>query len=109
MRRYVSGAVLAGAIAFVLSGAAAFAADEPKSDGHPHKWLAIEKSMYDLVSDGFDLVTVVYDTSSAGAKMDPPDVHYFLQKEHEVARCDFRKREDTSYYWCYMLTAPGGP
>jgi hypothetical protein len=109
MRRWLSYTALAGIAGFLWSSAAALAADEPKSEGHPHKWVVVEKSMYDLVSDGFDLITVAYDTSSVGPKMEPPDVHYFLQKEHEIARCDFRKREETSYYWCYMLSKPGAP
>jgi hypothetical protein len=107
MRDCFRRAILAAVL--LLPGAAALAADEPKSEGHPHKWVAIEKSMYDLVSDGFDLVNVVYEPPRGSAATDLPEVHYFLQKEHEVARCDFRKREDTSYYWCFMLTKPGAP
>jgi hypothetical protein len=109
MRRWLSYAVTAGVAGLLLSNATTLAADEPKSEGHPHKWVAVDKSLYDLVSDGFDLVTVVYDTSGAGPKTDPPEVHYFLQREHEVARCDFHKREDTSYYYCFTLGKPGGP
>jgi len=50
--------------------------------------------------------TVVYDPSAADPKSGTPAVHYFLQKGPQVARCDFRLRGQTSYYWCAELTAP---
>jgi hypothetical protein len=74
------------------------------SEGQPHKWeAATNKSMYDFVADGFELKSVTYDTSVLGPQSDSPDVHYFLQKGADLVRCDFRKRDQTSYYWCYRL------
>jgi hypothetical protein len=78
----------------------------PVSEGHPHKWQTIDKSLYDLVADGYKLVTVVYDSAATG-QTDTPDVHYFLDKGTMVARCDFRKRGETSFYWCYQLAKAG--
>jgi hypothetical protein len=82
--------------------------DEPTSEGHPHKWQVIDKSLYDVMQDGFDLAAVVYDTAGIGQSQ-VPDVHYFLQKGGELVRCDFRRREATSYYWCYALTKAHQP
>jgi len=80
---------------------------QPASEGHPHKWQTIDKSMFDLVADGYKLVTVAYDSSQTGAGAEP-DVHYFLEKGSIVARCDFRKRDTTSFYWCYQLAKASG-
>jgi hypothetical protein len=99
-------AVTAGIVGLAL-GAGALA-QQPASEGHPSKWQANDKSLYDLVADGFKLVTAVYDTSHATGESDP-DVHYFLQKDKILARCDFRKRGDTSFYWCYQLAKPNTP
>ena len=79
---------------------------EPASEGHPHKWVTVEKSLFDFLSEGFELKAVVYDASEIGAKPDVPDVHYFLQKSIQLVRCDFRKRDQTSYYWCAQLARP---
>ena len=79
----------------------------PTSEGHPHKWQTIDKSLYDLVTDGYQLVTVVYDGAATGPT-DTPDVHYFLEKGNVVAKCDFRKRGETSFYWCYQLAKASG-
>ena len=74
------------------------------SEGQPHKWEVIaNKSMYDFVSRGFELKAVAYDTSLLEPQSDSPDVHYFLQKGSDLVRCDFLKRDQTSYYWCYKL------
>ncbi|HVH78763.1 MAG TPA: hypothetical protein VM782_05190 [Stellaceae bacterium] len=81
-------------------------AGQPTAEGHPHKWQTTDKSLYDLVSDGYKLVSVVYDNAAPG-QSDTPDVHYFLEKSNTVARCDFRKRGDTSFYWCYQLAKAG--
>src|SRR6516164_1922347 len=89
----------------VLGGAASA---EPTSEGHPHKWLAVEKSLADFVADGFELRTVVYDTSETNPRAEP-DVHYFLQKGTILVRCDFRKRDQSSIYWCYQLTVATQP
>jgi hypothetical protein len=78
----------------------------PASEGHPHKWQTTDKSLYDLISDGYKLVTVVYDSAATGPT-DTPDVHYFLEKGNTIARCDFRKRGDTSFYWCFQLAKSG--
>jgi len=94
-----------GAFGLILGGATAA---QPTSEGQPHKWLAVEKSLADFVTDGFELKTVVYDTSETVLKAEP-DVHYFLQKGTTLARCDFRKRGQKSIYWCYQLTAPNKP
>jgi hypothetical protein len=51
------------------------------------------------------LKAVVYDPSGADPKTGTPAVHYFLQKGPKLARCDFRLRNQTSYYWCAELTA----
>jgi hypothetical protein len=101
MRRWFLAAVAAGAIGLSLGGAAA----EQTSEGHPHKWLAVEKSLADFIADGFTLRSVVYDTSETAPQAEP-DVHYFLQKRTALVRCDFRKRGQASIYWCYRLTAP---
>ena len=83
---------------------------EQLSEGQPHKWEAVpNKSMYDFVSDGFELKSVAYDTSVLGPQSDLPDVHYFLQKGTDLVRCDFRKRNQTSYYWCYKLVKASQP
>jgi len=82
------------------------AAAQPVSEGHPHKWVTVEKSLFDFLTEGFELKAVVYDTSEIGAKPDAPDVHYFLQKSIQLVRCDFRKRDQTSYYWCAQLARP---
>ena len=81
---------------------------QPTSEGEPHKWLAVEKSLADFVADGFELKTVVFDASKTLPKAEP-DVHYFLQKGATLVRCDFRKRDQTSIYWCYQLVAPKKP
>ena len=80
---------------------------EPKSEGHPHKWETVDRSMADFLNDGFEVKSVVYDTAETGVK-ELPDVHYFLQKKAELVRCDFRKRGETSSYWCARLAAPHG-
>ena len=81
-------------------------AGQPTSEGHPSKWQASDKSFFDLISDGYRLVTVAYDSSQTGAGAEP-DVHYFLEKGNIVAKCDFRKRGETSFYWCYQLAKAG--
>jgi len=108
MRQWWSCATMAGSFALVLGvGASAQTpVGQPTSEGHPHKWQTTDKSLYDLVSDGYKLVTVAYDTAATGAT-DTPDVHYFLEKGTTVARCDFRKRGETSFYWCYQLAKAG--
>ena len=60
--------------------------------------------MADYINDGFDLKAVVYEP--AETKSAEPDVHYFLQKKTQLVRCDFRKREATSIYYCALLTKP---
>jgi len=79
---------------------------QPTSEGHPSKWQASDKSFFDLISDGYRLVTVAYDSSQTGPGAEP-DVHYFLEKGNIVAKCDFRKRGETSFYWCYQLSKAG--
>jgi hypothetical protein len=79
----------------------------PTSEGHPSKWQTIDKSLYDLVTDGYKLVTVVYDSAATGPT-DTPDVHYFLEKGNILAKCDFRKRGEASFYWCSQLAKAGG-
>jgi hypothetical protein len=106
MRCWRSGMVLASAFIAALCVAGAHA-QQPTSEGHPHKWIIVDKSMADLVADGYELKTVVYDTSETAPKAEP-DVHYFLQKGTSVVRCDFRKREEASIYWCSQLTAGKG-
>ena len=108
MRRWQWYAVIA-AILGLLGAAGAQAqtpVGQPTSEGHPSKWQTIDKSLYDLVSDGYKLVTVAYDTAATGPT-DNPDVHYFLEKGNIVAKCDFRKRGETSFYWCYQLAKVG--
>ncbi|HTQ33662.1 MAG TPA: hypothetical protein VMI30_05795 [Stellaceae bacterium] len=80
---------------------------QPASEGHPSKWQVIDKSFYDLVTDGYKLVTVVYDSSQTGPGAEP-DVNYFLEKGNVVAKCAFRKRHETSFYWCYQLAKASG-
>jgi hypothetical protein len=117
MRCSWSYAVVAGVVGLALSGVPGLGpkivpgafAQQAASEGHPHKWQANDKSLYDLVADGFKLVTAVYDTSQTGPQTDSPDVHYFLQKNNILARCDFRKRGETSFYWCYQLGKPNAP
>jgi hypothetical protein len=97
--------IIVGAIMAVFL--AAFATPlraEQVSEGQPHKWEAVpNKSMYDFVTEGFELKSVAYDTSVLGPQTDAPDVHYFLQKGTDLVRCDFHKHDQTSYYWCYKL------
>ena len=77
---------------------------QPSSEGHPTKWATTDKSMADYVNDGFELKTVVYEPPES--KSAEPDVHYFLQKKTQLVRCDFRKRETVSIYYCALLTRP---
>jgi hypothetical protein len=110
MRRGSSIMIVTAAFGFLVGAASGASAQQQQtSEGHPTKWQAIDKSMYDVIADGFDLVTVVYDTSQTGPQTDNPDVHYFLQKGTELIRCDFRKRDQTSFYWCFTLTKPNSP
>lgn len=92
-----------------ILAAAPAGAQQPSSEGHPHKWQTVEKGMVDFLNDGFDLKAVVYDTVETGAKPELPDVHYFLQKKALLVRCDFRKRGEVSTYWCAQLVKPHGP
>jgi hypothetical protein len=109
MRRVWFSAAIAAIFGLALYGAAAAQTPvgQPTSEGHPSKWQVTDKSFYDLVSDGYKLVTVVYDTSQTGVGAEP-DVHYFLEKGNIVAKCVFRKRGETSFYWCYQLAKAGG-
>jgi hypothetical protein len=101
--------VVGAALLVVAAGAAPAQtpAGQPTSEGHPHKWQTIDKSMYDLVADGYRLITAVYDSAGTGPTS-TPDVHYFLEKGNSLAKCEFRKRGDTSFYWCYLLAKAGG-
>jgi hypothetical protein len=99
-------AVIFGCV-FGIAAQAQTPVGQPASEGHPSKWQTIDKSLFDLVSDGYTLVSVVYDTSETEPKAEP-DVHYFLQKGTVVARCDFRKRGQTSFYWCSQLAKASG-
>jgi|SRR5579863_8957114 hypothetical protein len=109
MRRWWVKAVTAiiFACAFGIVAQAQTPVGQPTSEGHPSKWQTIDKSLFDLVSDGYTLVSVVYDTSETEPKVEP-DVHYFLQKGNVVAKCVFRKRGQTSFYWCYQLAKASG-
>jgi len=109
MRRWRLGAVTAMVfgLVFGLAAQAQTPVGQPTSEGHPSKWQTIDKSLYDLVTEGYTLVTVAYDASETDPKAEP-DVHYFLQKGNVVAKCDFRKRGQTSFYWCYQLAKAGG-
>ena len=49
-------AVTAGIVGLAL-GAGALA-QQPASEGHPSKWQANDKSLYDLVADGFKLYAI---------------------------------------------------
>ena len=97
--------ILVGSIAFgLLAVIGCPIKAEQQSEGQPHKWEAApDKSMYDFVAEGFELKSVAYDNSVLGPQTDVPDVHYFLQKGADLVRCDFRKRDQTSYYWCFKL------
>ena len=109
MRRwgiYAVSAVITG-LALGAGARAQTPVAQPTSEGHPHKWQTTDKSLFDLVSDGYKLVTVAYDTSQTQAGAEP-DVHYFLEKGNAVARCDFRKRDTTSFYWCSVLAKASG-
>jgi hypothetical protein len=108
MRRGCGYAVFAGILGLTV-GFAAHAqtpVGQPASEGHPSKWQTLDKSFYDLISDGYTLVTVAYDSSQTGQGAEP-DVHYFLAKGTALAKCDFRKRGETSFYWCYQLAKAG--
>lgn len=109
MRRWGMQAVIAAGLALALGDAAEAQTPvgQPASEGHPSKWQTNDKSLYDLISDGYTLVSVVYDTSETEPKAEP-DVHYFLQKGTVVAKCDFRKRGQTSFYWCSQLAKASG-
>ena len=94
-------AVLAAVL--LLNGSGDLCAEQ-LSEGHPHKWEVVNnQSLYDFIAHGYELKSVAYDTSVLGPQSDSPDVHYFLQKGHDLVRCDFRKHDQTSYYWCYKL------
>src|SRR5579864_971989 len=90
MRRWRIYIIFAGIVG-LLTGPGAPAQTpvaQPTSEGHPHKWQTIDKSLFDLVADGYKLVSVAYDASQTAAGAEP-DVHYFLEKGNIVARCDF--------------------
>jgi len=65
--------------------------------------------MYNFVANGIELKSVAYDTSALGPQINSPDVHHVLQKQHDLFRCDFRKRDQTSYCWCYKLAKAHAP
>jgi hypothetical protein len=104
-RTYIAIAGIAG-LALGAGAQAQTPVAQPTSEGHPSKWQASDKSFFDLISDGYRLVTVAYDSSQTGPGAEP-DVHYFLEKGNIVAKCDFRKRGETSFYWCYQLSKAG--
>jgi len=109
MRLWTTCGAIAGLAALLTGAPAALAqtpVQPPTSEGHPSKWQTLDKSFFDLVSDGYKLVTVVFDTSQTGPGAEP-DVHYFLEKGTTVAKCVFRKRGETSFYWCYQLAKAG--
>ncbi len=100
--------IAAIAAGMLVSGATGLCAQQ-LSEGQPHKWEVVaNKSLYDFVASGFELKSVAYEASPAGPQSDP-DVHYFLQKGADLVRCDFRKRDQTSYYWCYKLAKARQP
>lgn len=101
-------ALLALMLVGVAVGGTANAAAQPTSEGHPSKWQAAQQSMADFIADGFQLKAVIYNNSQV-ARGGQPDVHYFLQKDTLLVRCDFRKRDEVSIYWCYRLTKPRTP
>jgi hypothetical protein len=109
MRRCLCPTVVAAIFGLLLGAPADAGAQQPVSEGHPHKWQVTDKSLYDLIAEGYDMTAVVYDTAGTGTPTETPDVHYFLQKDTNLVRCDFRKRGDTSYYWCYLLGKPNQP
>jgi hypothetical protein len=106
-RRYLYAAAAVFVLALESAGEAQTPVGQPISEGHPSKWQTTDKSFYDLVTDGYKLVSVVYDTSQTGPGTEP-DVHYFLEKGNVVAKCAFRKRGETSFYWCYQLAKASG-
>jgi hypothetical protein len=108
MRLHGSIMLLAVAVGLCFGEGVAALAQQPTSEGHPHKWVVVDKSLADLVAEGFELKAVIYDTAETGAQAEP-DVHYFVQKGAALMRCDFRKRGDASVYWCSQLTAAGKP
>src|SRR5260370_41895804 len=90
MMRRVAAYLLATLCAAASTLPSAFA--QPASEGHPHKWETVEKGIADFLAEGFELKAVVYDTSEGAAKPSAtPDVHYFLEKRAQLARCDFRR------------------
>lgn len=109
MRRWGIYAMAGGLVGMVFATGtpAQTPVGQPTSEGHPSKWQAIDKSFFDLISDGYKLVTVAYDSSQTGQNAEP-DVHYFLEKANVLAKCDFRKRGETSFYWCYQLAKASG-
>ena len=63
------------------------AASQPTSEGHPHKWDTVEKGMADFIADGFELKSVVYDSSES--PKGEPDVHYFFAKGYAAGALRF--------------------
>ena len=109
MGRIVVALAATMAAALLLNGGSGLCAEQ-LSEGQPHKWEVVSnQSMYDFVANGFELKSVAYDTSVLGPQSDSPDVHYFLQKRHDLVRCDFHKRDQTSYCWCYKLAKAHAP
>src|SRR5258707_9415047 len=77
---------------------------ERLSEGQPHKWEVVSnQSMYDFVANGFELKSVAYDTSALGPQKRFAGRPLLSVETHDLVRCDFRKRNQTSYYWCYKL------
>ena len=97
-------AILAGSMLIWVAPAHA----EPVSEGYPHKWETVEQGMADFLAQGFELRSVVYEEARKDLNPDQPDVHYFLQKGKQLVRCDFRRRQETSYYYCARLVPPHG-
>jgi hypothetical protein len=104
MRRALGGLLIAGLVASAGLVMAQTPPPQPTSEGHPTKWVTTDKSMADYVDEGFELKAVVYEQPPSQSA--EPDVHYFLQKQTQLVRCDFRKRETVSIYYCALLTKP---
>jgi hypothetical protein len=57
--------------------------DHSNSAGEPYKWEVVSnKSIYDFVTDGFELKAVAYDTSVLGRRADTPDCPLFPTEEY---------------------------
>jgi hypothetical protein len=102
MRRWFWATVFASVSGLVVGGAEG-TSTQPTSEGHPHKWLAVEKSLADFVADGFELRTVVYDVSRNRIEV-RPGCALFPAEGHDTRALRLSEARSS----VYLLVLSGG-